>query len=189
MALVAAGFGLLVTAGLFYGAIKFYRTIHEMTKNNPSLVTPHDTLRINPSADTLLDHIAGLNQQIAEKLSHQPNKVQEQKLIILNNTMTNLVFVLDSLKETGSHDQTVLLTLKNAINKTNLEFRAALFDVNEVANIPGLESFMILNENKLENTIFECFLKKETQCFDSIKHQALYLEWLILEKNFSQLKT
>ena len=187
--ILLAIFGLTVAIGLLYGAIRFYHTISEITANNPSLNPAPDTLRLNMLNDTLVDYNSGLNQKIAEQLNDKNDAEKNRKQVLLHQSINNFIHAMDTL-QTGnfSHEQQ-LVYLKNCVNKTNLACRAALFNINDAGPIAELDKFIITDEKNLDNTIFECFSKKEIliQCFEKIKHDALYLEKIILEKNFNQL--
>ncbi len=188
---IMGGFGLLVAGVLLYGAIHFYHTIHEITKNNPSLNTVRDTLRTITDNDSLVDINASLHQKIAQSLFDKKDEEKIRKQMLLHQTITEFIFVIDTLQTNNISSEETVHRLKNAVNHLNLSCRAALFNIKDLDQIPELNSFMILDEKNLKNTIFECFLNKEikVQCFEKIKHEALFIEKIILEKNFNQLKT
>lgn len=191
LAIIGATFGLVLTSIIFIGGIKFFRTMQKLASENPSVVSPRDTLRLNESIDTLVDANAGLNQQIAEKLVSKKYPELESKQALLHATVMTFMDSIDILIADAGSEEISMLRLKNTVNRTNLAFRAALFNVNDANEIEALKSFIIIDEKNTENTIFECFLKNKDHraCADLIKHQALYLESIILEKNFKQLKT
>ncbi len=186
--LIMAGAGLIVTAGLCYGAFKFYRTISAFTANNPALATPSQNLNTEVTFDSIQEENAMINQQISEQILNKSDDEKKKKQILLHATINQFIQEMDSLQGNQLSQKVARKRLKNAVNKVNLECRAALFVPRQAEEIPELNTFIILNEDKLENTIFECFLTKDLHCFDLIKHQALYLENTILRKNRQQLK-
>lgn len=190
-AIIGAAFGLVLTSIIFIAGIKFFRTMQNLASENPSVVAPRDTFRVNESLDTLVDVNAALNQQIAEKLVSKKDAELESKQALLHTTVISFMDTLDILVAEAGSEEISMVRLKNAVNRTNLAFRAALFNVNDANEIEALKSFIIIDEKNTENTIFECFLKNKDHraCADLIKHQTLYLESIILEKNFNQLKT
>ncbi len=190
-AIIGAAFGLVLTSIIFIAGIKFFRTMQNLASENPSVVAPRDTFRVNESLDTLVDVNAALNQQIAEKLVSKKDAELETKQALLHTTVISFMDTLDILVAEAGSEEISMVRLKNAVNRTNLAFRAALFNVNDANEIEALKSFIIIDEKNTENTIFECFLKNKDHraCADLIKHQTLYLESIILEKNFNQLKT
>ena len=191
LGIIGAALGLVLTSIIFIVGINFFRTMQKLASDNPSVVSPRDTFRVNTSLDTLVDVNAALNQKIAEKLVNKKDAELEAKQSLLHTTVMSFVDTLDIILAEAESDEISILRLKNAVNRTNLAFRAALFNVNDANGIDALNSFIIIDEKKIENTIFECFLKNKDHhaCTDLIKHQALYLESIILEKNFNQLKT
>jgi hypothetical protein len=187
--LLIAFFGLIVATALLIGSIRFYHTITALTRDNPSLHTASDTLRVLANNDSLIDYNASLNQQIADKLDNKREDEMNTKQILLHNCISSFIYSMDTLQSASlTHDEKLLL-LKNNVNKTNMACRAALFDVRDAGQIEMLNTFLIVDEKKLEHTMFECFTPNEIAipCYEKIKHQALYLESIILEKNFKQL--
>ncbi len=182
--------GLILACLGIYAALKFSRTILAITQNNPSLITARDTLRINQDYDTLLDLNATLNQQIAEKLIGRAGQQKSRQQMLLHQTISAFILEMDSLQQFYLEPEVASKKLKNAVNRTNIECRASLFDIQEANHIKELETFLIADEKNLGNTIFECFSQKEIKpvCYDKIKHQAYLIETIILEKNFNQLK-
>ncbi len=186
--IVAAIAGLILTAFLLYGALQFYRTITAITRGNPSIIASHDTLHLVSDNDTLMEVNASLNQQISEKLMNSTARDKIEKQFLLHRSITEFTLKMDSLQQFNITLEKSLYALKNAVNIFNMGCRSSLFNTQDVDEITLLQTFIITDENKLNSTIFECFSKKEKQCFDAIKHQALYLESIILEKNLYQLK-
>ena len=191
LGIIGAAFGLVLTSIIFIAGINFFRTMQKLASENPSVVSPRDTFRVNTSLDTLVDVNAELNQKIAEKLVSKKDAELESKQALLHTTVISFMDTLDILVAEAGSEEISMLRLKNAVNKTNLAFRAALFNINDANGLEVLNSFIIIDEKNIENTIFECFLKNKDNraSADLIKHQALYLESIILEKNFKQLKT
>jgi hypothetical protein len=186
--IIVAIVGLVLTGLILFAAIRFYRTISNLAQNNPA-ISRHDTLHTVLANDTLLDRNAGLNQQIAQKLTDKPEEDKSVKQRLLHQTIFDFILLVDTLEQVNLPNETTLLRLKHAVNKTNMGCRSALFDIADVALLPELDSFLIVDEKKLGNTIFECFSAKEikTACFKDLKHYALRIENLILEKNFKRL--
>ena len=112
-----------------------------------------------------------------------------RKQMLLHTAISYFIFYMDTLQKGNYTHEEKLRMIKNSVNKTNLSCRAALFDVHDAEQIRELNDFIIVDEKKPENRIFECLQEKEipVQCFDKIKHQALYIEKIILEKNFKKL--
>jgi len=188
--LIIAGFGLAVAAVLLFSAIRFYRTIKALTSDNPAINPPHDTLTTASETDSFIESNASLNRQIAEQLGSTRDAGRINKQMLLHRTTTNFIHNTDSIQSLGITSKQLITDFKTEVNKTNLAYRASLFEIKDLEDIPELESFMILDENKMENTIFECLKgdKAGKQCFDQIKHQALLIENKILEKNFYRIK-
>ncbi len=187
--LFLALFGLAAAALIFYGALHFYITIKQLSQNNPSLSSPADTLQVLTNNDTLVDYNAMLNQQIADKLNNKKEEELNRKQKLLHYTIGDFIRYIDSLQGAVMSHEEIFLRIKNSVNKTNLACRAALFDIRDAAGIEELNYFLIDDEKKILNTPFQCLGNKEigTLCLENIKHEALHLEKIILEKNFKQL--
>jgi uncharacterized protein YxeA len=186
--LLLAIIGLSLTIMILYGALKFYHNIKELSQNNPSLQQPHNLPKLTEN-DTLVDYIASLNQQLAAQLNEKPDAEKSNKLMRLHECITYFIIYMDSLENSSQNRDALLLKIKNSVNKTNSVSRDALFDPADTATISGLKEFYIQDEIKPSDSLFGCLQEKEIskQCFMKIKHEALYLESIILEKNFKKL--
>ncbi len=189
IALIIALFGICAAGYFLYKAIRFYRIIQDIARNNPAL-TVHDSLHVSARTDTLYEVNAELNRKIADILHGKPDTVKEKQQVLLYNSINDFQWQLDTVQNANLTGEETLKRVAVLVNKANLGCRACLFDINAQSSIPLLDTFVLLPGKPVDKTMFACLGEKEIsmRCFETIRHTAYELQYRILIANLQYLQ-